>query len=228
MRRTILVIFTIFVMMILSGCKEKPISYDSSFKKTENQYGVEFYNFNENAPPVAVTSSNEIASFKDVNHVMRTINAGQLTHGAQYRKSGKYLFSWDGYQGDKQLTIDLRECDHPRKSQQTYTCVNRIIIKPSKRDKMVNQARSSSTRKFISKDTYEGDWPFTVDFGMLACRRGSVVVFRTVDREVYALNGLAEAQGHSELRPIWKDNPNIPGLKISIGELISDGLKLCD
>lgn len=72
-------------------------------------------------------------------------------------------------------------------------------------------------------------WPLTVEAGVLNCERSSVIF--TVNQKTYLLNGTpdsrAKARGWSNVREIWRDNPAIPGTKVSIGPLISRGLLLC-
>ena len=80
----------------------------------------------------------------------------------------------------------------------------------------------------ISENQFD-NWPLTVDSGTLTCR-ANMVTFSSGGK-TYALNGIARSHarrsGWSEIRPIWRDNPAIPGTKINIGPLISRGLELC-
>lgn len=78
-------------------------------------------------------------------------------------------------------------------------------------------------------------WPFTVPAGTLKCvGRGAwrPIIF-TVGSTSYAINGTAKGRETTEryhlqdVRPIWRDNPEIPGTKIGLGELITRGHKLC-
>lgn len=90
---------------------------------------------------------------------------------------------------------------------------------------MENQTASTDTGE-ISREEYGEDWPFTVESGRLECWRGSAAVFVT-DGTVYQLNGVAKTMGHAPINPIWRDNPAIPGTKISLGPMIQRALKLC-
>ncbi|MGR3709818.1 MAG: DUF2511 domain-containing protein, partial [Alterinioella nitratireducens] len=58
------------------------------------------------------------------------------------------------------------------------------------------------------------------------CRNGMEVVFVS-GGETYALNGTAQSRGHQRIDPIWLDNPELPGLKISVSPMIDMGLDLC-
>ncbi|WP_231744606.1 DUF2511 domain-containing protein [Mycobacterium sp. GA-1199] len=76
----------------------------------------------------------------------------------------------------------------------------------------------------------EGPWPFTVDSATLMCTKGAGGERVTVvaDREMYALNGTARAANlWPPFDPIWRDDPNAPGVKVDIGPMIDRGLALC-
>jgi hypothetical protein len=84
----------------------------------------------------------------------------------------------------------------------------------------------------ISNDSFDGTWPFTVDSGTLRCdgSEGFGSVTFEADGTVYAINGVARQRGDGEdVRPIWKDNPDpiAGGPKVSIGDVINEGLALC-
>lgn len=88
----------------------------------------------------------------------------------------------------------------------------------------------------VSREQFKDGWPLTVTSGTLKCElvpgspKMHLVTFSSGGK-VYALNGIARGhakkRGWLEVRPIWKDNPEIPGTKISIGPLIDHGLALC-
>lgn len=88
----------------------------------------------------------------------------------------------------------------------------------------------------LSQDQFKERWPLTVTSGTLGCEPVSgnlkvqLVTFSSGGK-TYALNGIAcghaKKRGWLEVRPIWKDNPEIPGTKINIGPLIDRGLALC-
>ncbi len=86
--------------------------------------------------------------------------------------------------------------------------------------------------KKISAADYGSDWPLVVDSAKL-CRRHSAVWLEANGRK-YGLNGTARTLlpnwGHtcSDLDEIWKDDPTLEGLKISIHRLLQDGLALED
>jgi hypothetical protein len=82
----------------------------------------------------------------------------------------------------------------------------------------------------VTMQQYGDDWPFTVERGDLWCiSPGKNVVF-VADDVVYALND--EARAAKRWRdiegPIWRENPKMPGTKVSLSTLIHRGLMLCD
>ncbi|MDD2811013.1 DUF2511 domain-containing protein [Rhodoferax sp.] len=81
----------------------------------------------------------------------------------------------------------------------------------------------------LSRAQMKEAWPFTVERGTLKCT-GGFVTFE-VGNKTYAVNGSAKTKGLSigwvDVAAIWRDNPEIPGTKISIGPVISKGLVLC-
>jgi hypothetical protein len=81
----------------------------------------------------------------------------------------------------------------------------------------------------VSRAQMKDAWPFTIDGGTLKCS-GGLVTFATGNK-TYAVNGSAKAKGRTigwtDVVEIWRDNPAIPGTKISIGPVISKGLELC-
>jgi len=232
MKTKIFIVMGIVTLHLLCGCSDKieERQYDFSFKKSINQYGVTFYNFKHlKAPPVALLPNKKgISNTIQVNEVLKSIGEPLLNNAEHYRSPGKKLFVWDNYKKGK-LVVSLRECKYDVDDKKNYTCIKRLYIEPSNKKKMINQAMKSNTRIFVSKDKYGDQWPFTVDFGILACRRWNAVIFRTEDHQVYALNGKAIAmKKYKDVRQIWKDNPNIPGAKVSLSRLIQEVLELCE
>lgn len=97
--------------------------------------------------------------------------------------------------------------------------------------------------KPVSKTEFEQAglrWPLTVDHGRIGCD-GMAAWFKTDDGAKYGLNGMAnEAQGYSEIEPIWAEDEKlmaefkaagageeVPVVRISIGDMIDEALKLC-
>ncbi|MEX0605782.1 MAG: DUF2511 domain-containing protein [Marinobacter sp.] len=78
----------------------------------------------------------------------------------------------------------------------------------------------------VSKGEFDGSWPFTVDSGVVDCFDGEAAVFKA-EGQSYQLNGYARSRGYAPIDPIWKDNPDIPGAKVSVGDMINLALKQC-
>ena len=82
------------------------------------------------------------------------------------------------------------------------------------------------TSMMVDASCFERAWSLTADQGVLMCDADAVTI--VVGDQVYALNGLArQRELGAELEPIWKDNPDVAGTKVSIGSLIDMGLTLC-
>lgn len=86
--------------------------------------------------------------------------------------------------------------------------------------------------QLISAEALGDAWPFTVAEMHLQCLPGSAVVVTDVETGLmYPLNGTAKAKANQlALEPIdkvWRDNPTIPGTKVSIGPVLDQGLQLC-
>ena len=84
------------------------------------------------------------------------------------------------------------------------------------------QITSNITEQLVLEKDFNNTWPLTVDRGVIENIKGAVV-FRHKNKE-YGLIGLATSMGYSDIDKIWKNNPEIPGTKISIGILINIGL----
>jgi len=80
-------------------------------------------------------------------------------------------------------------------------------------------------------------WPLSVNAGYLGCE-GSGVWFATTDGTTYAVNGAAHGR-YKPIEPIWLADQKMmrelkaagasggPTLRVNIGDLIQEGLKLC-
>lgn len=84
----------------------------------------------------------------------------------------------------------------------------------------------------VKRDSFEaivGDWPLTVDSAVVACGvRNKLSVGVTVNGKKYALNGTAKTfEGWSPLDAIWAPNPEIPGSKVNVGDLIDYAARKC-
>ncbi|MCE8025240.1 DUF2511 domain-containing protein [Billgrantia aerodenitrificans] len=78
----------------------------------------------------------------------------------------------------------------------------------------------------VSRSEFGDTWPFTVESGVVACVDGQAAIFKSGGKS-YQLNGFARSRGYAPIDPIWRDNPDIPGTKVSIGEMIRIALERC-
>lgn len=68
-------------------------------------------------------------------------------------------------------------------------------------------------------DALGKEWPLTIDKGTIHSARGGKLLLAVTDQQgttVYGLNGLAVTGGAADIRPIWKDDPDVPGLKLEL------------
>ena len=77
----------------------------------------------------------------------------------------------------------------------------------------------------VRADECGAGWPLTVSEARVVLI-GSYVAILHTEGKTYALNGTAQSRGYAPIDPIWRDNPDIPGTKVSIGPLIQLALSL--
>lgn len=93
----------------------------------------------------------------------------------------------------------------------------------------------ASPLKAVSKDDYGDKWAFTSDEVQLQCIDGGAFVMDYDTNNVYAISGLANQLAKKGKYPaddingssFWKENPDMPGAKISLAPFITDALALC-
>lgn len=102
----------------------------------------------------------------------------------------------------------------------------------------MKEPKSAATSN-ITKEDFEKrglKWPLSVNSGYLKCK-GGCVTFTTLDSKTYGVNGIARSR-YIPIEPIWLfDEKMMADLKsvgapdsevrINIGDLIDEGLKLC-
>lgn len=86
--------------------------------------------------------------------------------------------------------------------------------------------------KLISAEDFGDAWPFTAEEMHLQCLPGNAVVVSDAETgAMYPLNGPAQNRARAlalePLDKVWRDNPAIPGTKVSVGPVIEQGLQLC-
>src|SRR5438067_6794663 len=86
----------------------------------------------------------------------------------------------------------------------------------------------------ITKVEFGEKWPFTVSEGVLTCTpygQLHLITF-SANGKVYGLNGtarnLAKERGFAEIDEIWKNDPQVEGLKINIDPILQKAFTLCD
>jgi hypothetical protein len=88
---------------------------------------------------------------------------------------------------------------------------------------------SDSRSESISQDTFSGTWPFTVSSGELRCEGsdgfGSVIF--SANGSEYGVNGTALDAGFQRINAIWKDDPSGITPRVSISDVLEQGLALC-
>lgn len=177
-------------------------------------------------------SDNSIAADGDIQKILEEIGLSSLQDGGvEILLSGydkqmkKRSVTWNGYQGGR-LIAYIEGCGSAK-------CISQITLVPSTRDRMKFNANQSSSSIFVAEESYGENWPFTVDYGVIRCQRGAVY-FSTPDDGRFPLNGLARSylsgtpSGTKDLHDIWKDYPSPYTPKYPIGDLISQGLEICD
>lgn len=80
----------------------------------------------------------------------------------------------------------------------------------------------------ITKSTFKGDWPLTVDSATIACgAKNKQSVGVKVNGTTYALNGTAKTfEKWPGLEPVWAPDPST-GASVSVGDLIDYGQEYC-
>ena len=90
----------------------------------------------------------------------------------------------------------------------------------------------SSNGPIVTERTWtDGPWPFTEDAGTITCSQAAIF-FVTEDGRRWPLNGTARSnadQFSAEplLDPIWRQNPDLPGTRVSVSPMINRGRETC-
>ena len=114
------------------------------------------------------------------------------------------------------------------------SCVMMVAIDPEKDAREERETgkkagvekRKKVSGKRVRRADYGERWAFTVDEGVVDCIDGAAV-FRH-GGTTYQLTGLAEARGYAKIDRIWRDNPSLPGTKVSVSPFTDLALKQCD
>ncbi|WP_313101934.1 DUF2511 domain-containing protein [Stutzerimonas nitrititolerans] len=87
-----------------------------------------------------------------------------------------------------------------------------------RQQELQDHLKKMTSGTLVKYEEFGERWPFTFKQGYLDCV-GSSAVFRAGMTE-YGLNGFAVSRGYSPIDSIWRNNPEIPGTKINISEMI--------
>lgn len=84
----------------------------------------------------------------------------------------------------------------------------------------------------ISEEDFGERWPFTQPEMHLSCLPGKAVVVMDVNTgAMYPINGVASSKaqqmGMEPLETVWREHPELEGLRVDIGPVIQQGLGLC-
>ena len=99
----------------------------------------------------------------------------------------------------------------------------------------------SANPAVVSPDTWtDGDWPLTIDGGVLTCTSGAVFI-TDQDGEMWPLNGKARSHhvrfgAKPAVEPVWRVDQKLMDafpdsgatFRVNIGPLVKRGLSLCD
>lgn len=80
--------------------------------------------------------------------------------------------------------------------------------------------------KEVSAADFGDRWPLTVPSGKVNCIKPNAAIF-IHEGTTYQLNGMASQQGYTSINGIWRDNPSVPGTKVSISPLLEAALAEC-
>ena len=86
-----------------------------------------------------------------------------------------------------------------------------------------------SKQSFVDDYGYSEEyWPWSADDTTVECKDHNAVVM-TIDGTTYPLNGMAKdwKYANGDLNNVWKDNPDVDGLKVDISDYNHIALGFC-
>jgi hypothetical protein len=86
--------------------------------------------------------------------------------------------------------------------------------------------------ELVSAEDFGDAWPFSVEEMHLLCMSGNAVVASDPETgRMYPLNGTAKAMASrlalEPLENVWRKDPSVAGLRVSVSPMIEKGLALC-
>lgn len=91
-------------------------------------------------------------------------------------------------------------------------------------------AGALATSRTVTRADFGDAWPLVPAVGSVACvaqGKAKLAAFVAPGGAWYALNGAARSRGHAAIDPIWRDDPAVPGAKVSLRPLLEAALALC-
>jgi hypothetical protein len=203
--------------VMLPACSDSNTNFEH--RLVVNPAGVQHHYFEGKRQPT-LDLSNPVP---DVNRALLFLRL-PMVHSVPTETRIRHM-TWDSY-GEGRMTADIGSCTRGR-----GTCIQKVMVTPSRRDMMRNQAEGRANQRFITADELGREWPFTVSFGIVSCHGAGEVYFTAEDRTRYTANGLAMSARPNDphVRAIWKDAPTgTPGGgKVDISRVVQTGLALC-
>ena len=100
-----------------------------------------------------------------------------------------------------------------------------MVIKIFQNSASIGGYEKGSGRVVLASEFGE-KWPFTVGQGVVDCvpHKGAIFIWAG---QTFALNGVAKGMGYKDLWEIWRNDPDISGLKVGIGDMIHLALEQC-
>lgn len=77
----------------------------------------------------------------------------------------------------------------------------------------------------ITMKEYGKDWPFTHPEARLMCDGGISLV--KIDGRKYGLTHKAQEKGYPPIDSVWREDPEVPGSKIWLGDIIAKAREHC-
>ena len=109
-------------------------------------------------------------------------------------------------------------------------CASPDVVDPTADERRTERSSTVSAATWT-----DGPWPFTIERGELTCigpvdDRGVFIVTDT--GAMFALNPAAihmapEVGATADLDPIWRQHPDLPGVKMNVSPMIVYALALC-
>lgn len=98
---------------------------------------------------------------------------------------------------------------------------------------LLASAGANAGQELVNVEDYGLQWPFTMPEAYLMCLDGNAVAAMDPESGVmYAVNGAASSKASrlalEPLTSVWRENPELPGTKISVSTMVEKGLQLCD